>query len=194
MADLPRAQTDIGLYRVIRYGLPDTEMPSHNLTPKEVWQISAHVRTLGRVDSVAIKGDAARGRALVRGTGGCLQCHLVDGEGGHMGPALTDIGRRRSPSYLRTKLTDPQKDISGGFSLVQLTTRGGQKLSGIRMNEDTWSIQVRDMSNRLHSFWKQDLTEFNVEQRTLMPSYSKKMNAQEIDDVVSYLSGLRGEP
>ena len=30
---LPRAQTDIALYKVIRYGLPETEMPGANMTP-----------------------------------------------------------------------------------------------------------------------------------------------------------------
>jgi mono/diheme cytochrome c family protein len=33
MPQLPRAQTDEALYRVIREGLRDTEMPAHNMTP-----------------------------------------------------------------------------------------------------------------------------------------------------------------
>jgi putative heme-binding domain-containing protein len=191
---LPRSQTDLAMYRIIRYGLPDTEMPSHNLTPKEIWQISAHVRTLGKGEGAPVNGNSARGAALVRGTGGCLQCHVVNGEGGHIGPALSDIGRRRSPSYLRAKLIEPAKDISGGFSLVQLTARSGQKVSGIRLNEDTFSIQVRDMNNRLHSFWKEDLSQLNVEQRTPMPSYAKRLDAQQLNDVITYLLSLRGEP
>jgi cytochrome c oxidase cbb3-type subunit III len=189
---LPRAQTDIALYRVIRYGLPDTEMPGHNLTPREIWQISAYVRSLGRLDSESVTGNAERGRELVRSKGGCMQCHTLSGEGGHTGPALSDIGRRRSPAYLKLKLLEPEKDL-GGFSLVRLTTRSGQKISGIRLNEDTWSVQVRDMSSNLHSFWKQDLTQFDVEQRTLMPSYRDKFSEQELNDVIAYLAGLRGE-
>ena len=43
---LSRATTDLGLYRVIRYGIPETEMPSHNMTLREIWQIAAYVRTL----------------------------------------------------------------------------------------------------------------------------------------------------
>jgi cytochrome c oxidase cbb3-type subunit 3 len=190
---LPRAQSDLALYRVIRRGLPDTEMPGHNLTPKEIWQISAFVRSLAGTGNESIPGDASRGAAIVRSKGGCLQCHVVKGEGGLMGPALTDIAVRRSPSYLHMKLTDPGKDLAGDFRLVQLTTRNGQKLSGIRMNEDTFSIQVRDMNNKPHSFWKQDLAELNVESRTMMPSYKEKLSAQELNDVVKYLMNLRGE-
>src|SRR5688572_24263665 len=104
---LPRAQTDEALYRVIRQGLRDTEMPGHNMTPREIWQIAAYVRTLGRVPNESVSGDATRGRELVRGKGGCLQCHVITGQGGQTGPALTDIGIRRSPSYMRTKMLDP---------------------------------------------------------------------------------------
>jgi cytochrome c1 len=75
---------------------------------------------------------------------------------------------------------------------VHLTTKAGTALSGIRMNEDTYSIQVRDRGNRLHSFWKADLKELRLEQKTLMPSYSQQLTAQEIDDVVAYLTQLRG--
>src|SRR4051794_3404539 len=101
---LPRGATDLGLYRVIRYGLPETEMPSHNMTQREIWQIAAYVRTFGRSGEGTVAGDAKKGSSLLRGKGRCLQCHVLDGEGGHLGPSLTDIGSRRSPTYIRTKL------------------------------------------------------------------------------------------
>lgn len=188
---LSRGQTDLALYRTIRYGIPETEMPSHNLTQREIWQMAAYVRTLGTSGGEAIHGDARNGSALVRGKGGCLQCHLLEGEGGMTGPALSDIGRRRSPSYLRTKLMDPGKDIASDFSMVKLTTRDGNKITGVRLNEDTYSIQLLENSTRLRSFWKQDLVELVVERRTLMPSYKGQLTEQEMNDVVAFMGGLR---
>lgn len=189
---LPRADTDISLYRVIRYGLPETEMPAHNMTQREIWQIAAHVRTLGRAGEL-VHGDAKKGKALVRGKGRCLQCHVVEGEGGHMGPSLTDIGARRSPTYLKTKLTNPERELASNFSLVKLTTNTGQKMTGVRLNEDTWSIQIRDNNLGLHSFWKQDLSELTVEQRTAMPSYAKQLSEQERNDIVAFLAATGGK-
>ncbi len=188
---LPRSPDDLALWKVIRFGVPETEMPSHNLTNKEIWQIAAFVRTLGKLDTAPVAGDPQRGEALATGKGGCLGCHIVRGNGGELGPALTDIGLRRGPGYLRRKLTDPDRD-SAGFLQVHLTTKAGTALSGIRMNEDTYSIQVRDRGNRLHSFWKTDLKELRIAQKSLMPSYSDKLSAQEIDDIVAYLTQLRG--
>src|SRR5947209_20584593 len=46
---LPRAADELSLYRVIRYGIPDTEMPGTLLSSREVWQIAAFVRSLGQV-------------------------------------------------------------------------------------------------------------------------------------------------
>ena len=82
---LPRGHDDLALYRVIRYGLPETEMPSHNMTQREIWQMAAYVRTLGRAGEGTSRGDARKGEHLVRGKGACLGCHVVNGEGGHMG-------------------------------------------------------------------------------------------------------------
>lgn len=191
---LPRGTTDLGLYRVIRYGLPETEMPPHNMTQREIWQISAYVRTLGRSGESTAAGDAKKGSALLRGKGRCLQCHVLDGEGGHLGPPLTDIGLRRSPAYLRTKLLNPASDPISNSSLVTLTTLDGRKVNGVRMNEDTWSIQVRDNKLGLHSFWKQDLQNFLVEQRSLMPSYAKQFNDQELSDIITFLAATGGRP
>jgi cytochrome c oxidase cbb3-type subunit 3 len=189
---LPRGQTDRSLYRTIRYGLSDTEMPGHNMTEREIWQISAFVRTLGRDTGEVASGDADRGAAIVHQKGGCVQCHILNGKGGLLGPSLTGIGERRSPSYLRTKLLDPSRELSADFTQVRLTTRTGQKLAGVRLNEDDWSIQMRDMNGGLHSFWKEDLTELSVQRRTLMPSYEGRLNPDELKDVAAYLSAQRG--
>jgi putative heme-binding domain-containing protein len=190
---LPRAGDDRALYRVIRYGLPETEMPATLLAPKEVWQVAAFVRTLGQVKREKAKGDQMNGKALVRGKGGCLQCHSLGTEGGHVGPPLAEIGARRSATHLRDKLLSPEANLPEDYRLVEVTTGSGQKISGVRLNEDTWTIQMRDFSHKLHSFEKKDLSGLKVERRTMMPSYRERLTAREVDDVVAYLSGLRGE-
>ncbi|MDX1981838.1 MAG: c-type cytochrome [Bryobacteraceae bacterium] len=189
---LANAGTDRALYRVIRYGIPETEMPGFLMSPREIWQVAAFVRGLGRIEAGPARGDAVRGAELARGKGGCLKCHAVGTEGGRMGPALSDVGAKRSPAHLRNKLLKPESELPDDFRLVQLTAKDGRKISGVRLNEDTWSIQVRDFSDKFHSFWKQDLVETKVEKRTPMPSYQGLMTGEELDNVVAYLTSLRG--
>lgn len=195
---LPRATDDRSLYRVIRYGLPETEMPGSNMAPSEIWQIAAFVRTLGRVQRETLSsdqhssGDPRKGADLVRGKAGCLRCHALGLDGGRLGPALTDIGQRRGPAYLRDKILDPSKAVPDQFRLVELKTKTGQSVSGVRLNEDSFSLQVRDFNDNLHSFWKEDLLEIKQDHRTLMPSYRGRLNAQELNDMVAYLMGLKG--
>ncbi|MFN7920155.1 MAG: c-type cytochrome [Bryobacteraceae bacterium] len=189
---LPRASTDLALYRVVRYGIPDTEMPQTLLSTKEVWQIAAFVRSLGQVKRDKVAGDVSNGERLVRAKGSCLQCHMLGMQGGLLGPSLTDVASRRSPSYLRSKLTDPGADLPETYRVADLTTKQGRKVSGVRLNEDTWTIQVRDAAGRIHSLSKDDLSQRKVERRTLMPSYRARP-ASELDDMVAYLSTLRGD-
>lgn len=191
---LPRASTDLALYRVVRYGLPETEMPATLLAPREVWQIAAFVRSLGAAASAeSLGGDARRGREVVTTKGACLQCHSIGLNGGRLGPALTDVGARRGPGHLRAKLLDSQANIPDDFRMAQITTRDGRKIEGVRLNEDVDSIQVRDAGGKLHSYWKRELVSFKVERRSTMPSYADKLSGREINDAVAYLSTLRGE-
>ncbi|MGI8989893.1 MAG: c-type cytochrome [Bryobacteraceae bacterium] len=189
---LPRAAEDRSLYLIIRHGIPDTEMPDSLLSPREIWQVAAFVRTLGQLRHETLSGDPVRGSALVRGKGGCLRCHSIGVEGGRTGPALSDVGARSSPSHIRAKLLTPESDIPERFRVVDLKTRDGLAVSGIRLNEDSWSIQVRDFNDKIHSFWKDDLAELKVARRTIMPSYLAQLDKREIEDIVAYLATLKG--
>jgi cytochrome c1 len=64
----------------------------------------------------------------------------------------------------------------------------------VRANEDSFTIQLRDASNRFHSFRKQEITELKKEAGvSSMPSYKTTLTDAEIEDLVAYLASLRGE-
>lgn len=192
---LRRAPDDRALFLVIRQGIPGTEMPPGwwILDDHEMWQVAAYVRSLGRVAPEDVHGDAQAGSRLFR-TAGCLACHQVALEGGRVGPSLTDIGSRRGVSYLRAVLLDPASSLPEGFLQVQARTADGTRITGIRLNEDTWSIQLRDLSDHLLSFWKEDLVSLEKQPgRSPMPSYRGRLSDQELDHVVAYLVSLRGD-
>ncbi len=192
---LRRVADNQSLFGVIRSGIEGSEMPAvWQMTDREIWQVAGYVRSLGRTAVEKLPGDPVKGKAIYESKGGCAVCHIVRGQGGSLGPDLTDVGARRSPAYLREALTDPGASAPEGFLMVNVTTRDGGKVRGTRVNEDSFTIQLRDASNRFHSYRKLELAEVNKEfSASTMPSYKTTLTAPEIDDLVAYLASLRGE-
>ena len=189
---LRRAPTDEALFRIVNRGIAGTDMPGNAMSARETWQVVAFVRTLGRVKREPPAGDAARG-ARVYGTAGCAACHTIRGRGGPFGPDLTDIGARSSPAYLRRSIVDPQADVPVGFRQVLAVTREGRRITGVRVNEDPFSIQFRDAGGTLHSFFKEELAELATDDgRTAMPTFRDRLEPAALDDLVAYLVSLEG--
>jgi len=192
---LQRAPDDHALFLVIRQGVPGTEMPPGwwVLNEHEIWQVAAYVRSLGRVAQESVAGNARAGGDLFR-TLGCPGCHQTGAVGGRMGPPLTDIGSRRGAAYLRAKVLEPASSLPEEFLQVKIVTRDGRRITGIRLNEDNYSIQVRDLSDQLLSFWKDELTSIERQPgRSPMPSYRERLSDRELDDLVAYLVSLQSD-
>ncbi|MSV29486.1 MAG: methyltransferase domain-containing protein, partial [Bryobacterales bacterium] len=139
-------------------------------------------------------GDAAAGRAVFMGKGGCVTCHTVENRGGSVGPELSEIGLRRAPESLRLSIVDPSSEIYREYFTVSAVTRNGQRIEGIALNEDDLSIQLRDAGGNPKSFLKENLKDLRREERSLMPSFSTTLSPAEIEHVVAYLRALRGVP
>ena len=165
--------------------------------------IAGYVRSLGRVAATAQGGNRDKGKAAYLRLG-CAACHVIGGDGGTLGPELTSIGARRAIGYLRQALVDPgaalprgASDVPGrGFNEflpVHIVTRDGREVRGVRVNEDSFTLQLRDASGKFHSFDKADLRSLDKEfGKSLMPEYKTKASAAELDDLVAYLSSLGG--
>ena len=195
-AKLRHAPNDAALQRIVRRGIPGTGMPGTWLNEAELAAVAGHVRSLGRaVDSAPVAGDRARGEAIYLGKGGCAQCHTVSGRGGSFGPDLTGMGARRSAEHLRQSVVDPAADVSPHFTLLHaVTAAGGRTVTGARVNEDTFSVQIRDAGGKVHSFWKTELRQLRKEPgKTAMRSFRGALSASELDDLVAYLAGLEDE-
>jgi cytochrome c oxidase cbb3-type subunit III len=191
---LRHASDDESLFLVIRDGIKGTEMPAgYAVDTLETWQLAAYVRSLGQKAPEAVPGDAKRGRELYIAKAHCSQCHIVAGEGGSLGPELTEIGARRSAAHLRATVLDPPTTLSQAFLEVRVVSKEGRAITGVRLNEDTFSIQIRDMNGGLHSFLKADLKELERKAgQTPMPSFRGTLSDSEVDDLVAYLVSLRG--
>jgi cytochrome c oxidase cbb3-type subunit 3 len=197
---LRRAPDDESLFSVIKEGVPGTAMTgTWFMTEREIRDVAVYVRSLGRTPSKPPPGDPKLGK-LAYEKGECAKCHIVRGSGGSVGPDLTDIGARRGPEFLRIAVLHPGQEMpldAKGYTaylVVVAVTDEGRVLTGTRVNEDTFTIQLRDENNRLHSLRKSDLELLEKTERSLMPSYEQTLGPAELDHLIAYLASLRGKP
>jgi len=187
--------SDRELFQTIQKGIPDSEMPGARLSESEIWRIVAFVRRLATAGAEEkATGDSIAGKRIYESKGICAQCHVINGQGGSLGPELSEVGLRRSLKFLRVSLTDPEQYIADNHRTVTVVMQAGDEITGVRLNEDDYSIQLRDTRENLRSFLKSNLKAVKQESRSLMPTYGSVLSAAEIDDVVAYLSSLRAKP
>lgn len=185
--------SDRQLYMTIRKGVPGSEMYGSSLSQPELWRVVAYVRRLGAAGAEEkAAGDPKAGQAIYDGKGGCASCHIVNGRGGLLGPDLTEIGLRRSLKFLRDSIVDPSAYINPEYRSVTVVPRSGTRVRGVVLNEDDYSIQLRDTREQLRSYLKSDLKEVQQEKESLMPSYKSILSETEINDLVARLNSLRG--
>lgn len=198
----PLTEDDATLHRIVRDGIPERGMPRvRRMTEEEVDVLAAYVRSLGTARPVTVAGNVEKGRAVYQRLD-CASCHTINGQGGGLGPELSKIGQRRAPSWLRQAVLQPgslkskgiQGILQGGFTEylpVSVVEKSGSEVRGVRVNEDSFTIQIRDASGRLYSFRKTDVTNIDKQTgRSLMPSYRDRLNATDTDDLVAYLYSL----
>jgi len=190
---------DADLWRTIKDGVPGTAMPPNRLTDREVWELVSYLRAQQQPAAAPI-GDAARGETLFFAGNRCSSCHMVKGRGGRLGPELTAIGSARPVAYLVESIRDPGRQLAGNhgagadllYDTVTAVTRDGRTIVGVVMNEDTFTIQMMDTSERVYSFDKKSLKSLRHEPRSLMPAYrADVLNDKDLQDLVAYLQSLR---
>jgi len=204
-ARLMHAPTDAALVSILTNGIPNTNMPRiRRFSDAEMRQLVAYVRSLGRVAEATLPGDATKGAGVYRGLG-CAGCHIVNGQGGNLGPDLSDIGFLRGAAYLKQAVVDPSAALPKGvmpipsrgyaeYLPLRIVTKQGAEVRGIRVNEDAFTVQVRDQAGKFYSLRKADLELLDKQMgKSLMPSFANRFSGTELDDLVAYLASLRSE-
>jgi len=179
---MPHAQ----VFGIIRSGLPGTGMPAfHHLSDAEIdalvnfLQLQAH--------STPITGDPAAGKKIFFGEAGCARCHMIAGEGGFVASDLSEYSHGHQPEEIRKAIENPTALDKRGVKLVTVTLRNGQKIAGRLRNEDNFSIQLQAQDGTFHLLARSQVERIEANPELQMPSYSSKLKAGDIDDLISYL-------
>lgn len=191
---LSAGTSDERFFRILRNGL-GTEMPrfsEEQTTDVQVREILAYLQMLTRgTASEPVRGNAGNGAAIFQRR--CASCHKVNGNGGSLGPDLSRIGAMRSASALAAKIRDPNRSFVRGYRPATVVLTDGRRVRGVVKNQDAFSIQIMDVSERLQGFPIGQLREVVFEPRSPMPVFGPAaLNDSDMNDLLSYLATLRG--
>jgi putative heme-binding domain-containing protein len=188
------AITDRDLAGFIRAGSQAAGMPPFALDDTDMAGVIAFLRNMNSFDAATVKtGDVARGRTVFEGKGACTKCHRIGRVGSYAGPNLTDIGSVRSAGSIQRSLVEPNSQMMPVNRPVRLVTKDGTVINGRRLNEDTYSLQIMDDRERLHSLLKTDLREHTILKTSPMPSYKDALSSEELADLLGFLLSLKGQ-
>ncbi len=203
----PRTQkrSDAELLRIILDGRPGTEMPANDLSEKETMEVIAYLRSLRSSSNATATGDPEAGRRVFFEKSQCSGCHMINGKGGRLGPDLSRIAFSRSNAYLVESIRQPGKTLAISmmpttrhespvrYQTVTVVTNDGRRITGVRKNEDSFSVQLMTPQEELRTFLKQDVRDVIHEQNSLMPQYTEEMlNNKDMQDLLAFLESLGG--
>jgi cytochrome c oxidase cbb3-type subunit III len=177
---------DRALFETIRNGLPGTTMPDFPLAEPRIWELAAYVRSLS-APAVAVKtaGDAERGREFFLGAGKCAGCHMILGQGGVLGPDLSNVGADRTLHQLRESIAKPSARIAAGYSAAVAKMKSGRMIEGIAKNFNNYSVQILDRGGKLHLIRREELSSLDIKVNSLMPALSDPAT---VADLLAFLA------
>ncbi|HEX4002989.1 MAG TPA: c-type cytochrome [Candidatus Acidoferrales bacterium] len=193
-----------GIYTMISTGgAMGSGMPNFSsLGDQKIWLLVNYVSTFDETGGGAVTGDPAKGKEVYEANG-CSNCHMIDGKGGDSGPDLSQIGGVRSGGALHDTLIDPganlpQSDASlqerspyPSYTMYRVVMKDGKVIEGMRVDEDSFTLQLRDAKGQIRSVNKLDASKIEVvPDKSFMPSYKDKLSDAQLNDLVAYLASL----
>jgi putative membrane-bound dehydrogenase-like protein len=130
------------------------------------------------------QADPVRGRALYQSL--CAACHVLNGEGGPVGPELTG-SNRDNLDYLLQNIGDPSSVVAKDYQLTTLTLQDGRVLAGFvrSQNERTLTLQtlVEAVTLPLGDIVRKEMAPVSLMPEGLL----EPLKETEIRDLIGYL-------
>ena len=174
----------------IRLGVPNSAMPAFALPDREIKQLVAFIRSLGiRAAQLVVAGDRDLGKQLFFGKGRCSDCHMIRGQGGLLGPDLSNVGGDRTLAEIKRSILNPGLSEGSRFKAVTVVTLKGERIAGTLRNRDNFCLQMMDAQGNLHFFLSEEFAEVVLQEKSVMPeNYGKLLSEAELQNLLAFLS------
>jgi putative heme-binding domain-containing protein len=137
-------------------------------------------------------GDPKRGKVLFSSAKTqCATCHKVHGQGGELGPDLSQVGGKLDRTHLIEAILDPSAEIPQGYYATIIETKAGRLFTGILKTESAQAVTLLDIAGKPFSIRASDIEHREVSKVSLMPAgLADDMTPRDFTDLIAYLASL----
>src|SRR5207244_3331012 len=100
----------------------------------------------------------------------CAPCHKVHGQGGDVGPDLSQIGGKFDRTHLIESILDPSAEILQGFQSTVIVTKAGRVVTGIVKSESATAVTLVDAEAKHITIPLRDIESRAASKVSLMPT------------------------
>jgi putative heme-binding domain-containing protein len=170
---------------------PEIKAEAAKLLPLPPGQNAAPLPPISEL--VKMKGDAVNGAKIyARQNPGCINCHVVRGQGTELGPDLSEIGSKLGKDALYESILDPSAGISFGYEAWNIVLKNGDEPYGLIASETADELALKVVGGIVTKFKKSDIASRHQSKLSIMPAgLQQGMTTEELVDLVEYLSTLR---
>ena len=176
----------------IAKGLP---LPLTNLRPITVtppvgpgqrWTVDQAIAEFKSVD--ASEMDLHRGRNLFHATS-CIKCHQFDGEGGAIGPDLSNARGKFDVKAMLESIIEPSKAISEQYGTMTVLLDSGEIMTGVMVKGDDGTVNIYE-GEKLHTIDESEIEQMKQSTVSMMPAeLANTLNAEELRCLIFYILG-----
>ena len=121
----------------------------------------------------------------------CSSCHVMRGEGGAIGPDLTQLGTRFTSKDMLEAIIEPNKVVSDQYAATVFTMKDGASILGRLTNEDdnTYFISQNPFAPEvIREIPKKEVADTKYSYISVMyPRLINGLNEEELKDLIAYL-------
>lgn len=157
--------------------------------PGRRWKVDS---ALVIIESDSSKRDLENGKAMFAATL-CASCHAMNGDGGAVGPDLSQLGTRFSTKDILESIIEPSKVISDQFAATNFFMKDGSSIIGRLKSEDKEKysiIQNPFAPQTIRDIPRGDVTRTSVSEAPsiMYPGLINSLNPEELKNLMAYLT------
>jgi putative heme-binding domain-containing protein len=133
-------------------------------------------------------GDAAKGKTLVAL---CQACHMINGQGGLIGPNLSGAGAMGMEAVIRN-IIEPNAAIEAAYRIFQVKLKAGEVIEAFYVSEDATAYVIRQAGGADRRIPKAEVASAKYLRRSLMPEgLLDGFTDEQVTDLFAYLKTLK---